>query len=176
VPGKDEIVREGTAGWIVSYGEMLYRALDAVERLKADGIDVGLVNKPTLNVIEEATLARIGAGPFVLVAESQNVKTGLGSRMGTWFLERGLAPRFATLGTWRDGDGGLWEQMTHQGIDSDSIRARAAALARRSRLPLLAQARARIHRPGRSSWACESNHGGGPRFHMVDAAGTIAPD
>ena len=128
-PAKDEIVRDGTAGWIVSYGEVLYRALDAVERLKADGIDVGLVNKPTLNVIDEETLARIGGDGFVLVAESQNVKTGLGSRMGTWFLERGLAPKFATLGTWRDGDGGLWEQMTHQGIDSDSILAKARELA-----------------------------------------------
>jgi len=134
-PCKDEIVREGTAGWIVSYGEVLYRALDAVEQLKAEGIDVGLVNKPTLNVIDEDTLAKIGGvgangkPGFVLVAESQNVKTGLGSRMGTWLLERGLSPKFATLGTWRDGDGGLWEQMTHQGIDSDSILAKARELA-----------------------------------------------
>ena len=29
-PGKDEIIREGSAGYVVSYGELLYRALDAV--------------------------------------------------------------------------------------------------------------------------------------------------
>jgi transketolase len=128
-PGKDEVIRDGTAGWIVTYGEMLYRALDAVERLKAEGIDVGLLNKPTLNVIDEDALARIGNSGFVLVAESQNVKTGLGSRMGSWLLERGLAPKYASIGTWRDGDGGLWEQMTHQGIDPDSIVARVRELA-----------------------------------------------
>ncbi|MEO0948136.1 MAG: transketolase, partial [Cyanobacteria bacterium J06641_5] len=41
-PGKDEVVREGTAGYIVSFGDALYRSLDAVERLKQEGIDVGL--------------------------------------------------------------------------------------------------------------------------------------
>ena len=35
VSGKDEVIREGTQGYIVSFGETLYRALDAVERLKA---------------------------------------------------------------------------------------------------------------------------------------------
>jgi len=128
-PGRDDVVREGTAGYVVSYGETLYRALDAVERLRADGLDVGLVNKPTLNVVDESTLARIGKSPFVLVVESQNVKTGLGSRMGTWLLERGLAPKYACLGTWREGGGGLWEQMAHQGIDPDSILAKIRTLA-----------------------------------------------
>jgi transketolase C-terminal domain/subunit len=43
----------------VSCGAALYRALDAVERLKHEGIDVGLLNKPTLNVVDEAMLARV---------------------------------------------------------------------------------------------------------------------
>ncbi len=132
-PGKDELIRDvsdaRSDGWIVSYGEVLYRALDAVERLKAEGLNVGLINKPTLNVIDEEMLARIGKAPFVLVAESQNRDTGLGSKMGTWLLERGLAPKFGKVGTWREGCGGLWEQMTHQGIDSDGILAAAKKLA-----------------------------------------------
>lgn len=52
--GNDEVVRDGTAGYVVSYGESLDRALDAVERLKSEGIDVGLINKATLNVVDEA--------------------------------------------------------------------------------------------------------------------------
>ncbi|MHC4955470.1 MAG: transketolase C-terminal domain-containing protein [Planctomycetota bacterium] len=119
--GKDEIIRDGAAGWVVSYGESLYRSLDAVERLKEQGIDVGLVNKPTLNMVDDATMDRIGGAPFVLVVESQNVKTGLGSRFGTWLLERGHHPKYANLGAWRDGGGGLWQQMAHQGIDPNSI-------------------------------------------------------
>src|SRR4029079_14650942 len=33
-PGKDELIREGNAGYVVSYGEMLFRSLDAVERAR----------------------------------------------------------------------------------------------------------------------------------------------
>ena len=128
VPGKDEIVREGTAGYIVSFGDGLYRALDAVHRLKQEGIDVGLINKPTLNVVDEATIAKIGATPFVLVVEAFNRKTGLGSRFGTWLLERGLTPKYAHLGTHKEGSGGLWEQYPHQGLDPDSIIAKVKEL------------------------------------------------
>lgn len=121
VPGKDEIIRRGSRGYIVSYGEMLYRSLDAVEKLRGAGVDVGLINKPTLNVVDEEAIMRAGETGFVLVVESQNVKTGLGSRYGTWLLERGLTPRYAHLGTHKIGAGGLWEHMAYQGIDSESI-------------------------------------------------------
>ncbi|MCL6434661.1 MAG: transketolase [Leptolyngbyaceae cyanobacterium HOT.MB2.61] len=121
VPGKDEVVREGTAGYIVSFGDALYRALDAVERLKQEGIDVGLINKPTLNVVDEAMMTKLGKAPFVVVVECFNRKTGLGSRFGSWLLERGYTPKFAYLGTHEEGCGGLWEQYPHQGIDPAGI-------------------------------------------------------
>jgi transketolase len=120
-PGKDEVVREGTAGYIVSFGEALYRAVDAVERLKQEGIDVGLINKPTLNIVDEEMMAKVGAAPFVVVVEAFNRRTGLGSRFGTWLLERGLTPKYAHLGTHHEGCGGLWEQYPHQGIDPVGI-------------------------------------------------------
>ncbi len=129
VPGKDEVVREGSAGYVVAYGDMLCRALDAVERARGAGIDVGLINKPTLNVVDEDMMKKIGAAPFVLVAESQNIKTGLGSRFGSWLLERGLSPKFARLGVGKPGHGGLSEHMFHQGIDPDSILAKIKELA-----------------------------------------------
>lgn len=128
VPGKDEIIREGTAGYIVAVGDALYRALDAVERLKQEGIDVGLVNKPTLNVVDEDMMATIGKSPFVLIVEAFNRKTGLGSRFGSWLLERGYAPKFAYLGTHEEGCGGLWEQFPHQGLDPASIMTKVKAL------------------------------------------------
>ncbi len=120
-PGKDDVVREGKAGYIVAFGDAVYRALDAVERLKQEGIDVGLINKGTLNVVDEATIAMIGKSPFVITVEPFNKRTGLGSRFGTWLLERGLTPKFATLATHEEGCGGLWEQYPHQGIDPVGI-------------------------------------------------------
>jgi transketolase len=128
VSGKDEVIREGTQGYVVSFGECLYRALDAVERLKKEGIDVGLINKPTLNVVDEDMMAKLGASPLVLVVEAFNQKTGLGSRFGTWLLERGFTPKFAHLGTHIEGCGGLWEQFPHQGIDPAGIMAKVKEL------------------------------------------------
>ena len=52
-PGKDETIVEGTAGYVVSFGEMLYRSWDAVLRCRQDGLDVGLINKSTLNIVDE---------------------------------------------------------------------------------------------------------------------------
>jgi transketolase len=130
VPGKDEVVREGTQGDIVSFGEALYRSLDAVERLKQEGLDIGLINKPTLNVVDEEMMAKIGKAPFVLVVESFNRRTGLGSRMGSWLLERGYTPKYAYLGTHEEGCGGLWEQFPHQGIDPVGISKKVKELTR----------------------------------------------
>lgn len=128
VSGKDDVIREGSAGYIVAFGDAVYRALDAVERLKQEGIDVGLINKGTLNVVDEETLAKIGQSPFVITVEPFNKRTGLGSRFGTWLLERGLTPKFASLATHEEGCGGLWEQYPHQGIDPTGIINKVKAL------------------------------------------------
>ncbi len=130
VPGKDEVIREGKAGYVVSYGDLLYRALDAVERAREAGIDVGLINKPTLNVVDEASMAKLGKAPFVLLVEGQNFVSGLGARFGTWLLERGFAPKYVRLGVTKPGQGGLGEHIPYQGIDPDSILAKIKSLAK----------------------------------------------
>lgn len=127
-PGRDEVVREGDAGTIISFGDCLYRALDAVERLRQEGTAVRLINKASLNVVDETMMETIGTSPFVLVVEAFNRRTGLGSRFGTWLLERGYHPKYAHLGTWREGCGGLWEQAPHQGIDSEGILAHVRSM------------------------------------------------
>lgn len=129
VPGKEEIVRKGTAGYIVTYGDMLYRSLDAVERLRKSGLDVGLINKPTLNVVDEEAIKQYGSSPFVLVVESIAQKTGLGSRIGTHLLERNLTPKFKSIGAVKEGSGGLFEQINAQGLGPDDIVAAVKSLA-----------------------------------------------
>lgn len=123
VTGRDELIREGADGYIVTFGETVYRALDAVIKLKAQGLHIGLINKATLNVYDDAMMTKLAAAPMVLVAESFNVNTGLGSRFGTELLKRGFKGRYNNIGTHREGSGGLWQQMGHQGIDTDGIQA-----------------------------------------------------
>ena len=125
-PGRDEVVRDASSdgGFVISFGDTLYRSLDAVERLRSEGVDVGLINKSTLNVIDEGMMEKIGSSKWVLVAESLNQRTGLGSRFGSWLLQRGYNPRFDHIGTHREGCGGLWQQMGHQGLDAEQLLAK----------------------------------------------------
>jgi len=64
--------------------------VDAVTRLQESGVKVGLINKPTLNVNDPATMKMLKDVPFVLVAECFNVRTGVGSRFGTDLLMAAL--------------------------------------------------------------------------------------
>ena len=109
----------------INFKEYIKEYKNAVEELKKEGISLGLVNKPVLNVADEDMLARLGKSPLVLVVESQNTKTGLGSRFGTWLLERGYTPKYGYMGSWKEGAGGISEQIPHQGLGPDGIRARA---------------------------------------------------
>jgi transketolase C-terminal domain/subunit/transketolase N-terminal domain/subunit len=128
VPGKDETIREGEDGTIVSYGEMLYRCLDVVDRLRSEGVRVGLVNKPTLNVVDNDMMKKVAEGSFIMVVESQNCKSGLGSRFGTWLLERGYHAAYAHLGVSKEGHGGLSEQIPYQGLSPADIRKKVRAM------------------------------------------------
>ena len=129
-PGKDSIVRAAPSGggYIVAVGETVYRALDALITLAEQGVGVGLVNKSTLNVIDREMMARLASAPFVLVTEGWNVRTGLGSRFGSELLRAGFKGRYEHLGTHREGCGGLWQQMGHQGLDPAGIARAVRAL------------------------------------------------
>jgi transketolase C-terminal domain/subunit len=124
------MVREAKAGggYVVATGESVYRALDAVISLQESGVPVGLVNKPTLNVVDHAMMETLAAAPYVLVVEAWNVKTGLGSRFGSYLLQAGFKGKFNHIGTHLEGSGGLWQQMGYQGLDSNGIQAAIKSL------------------------------------------------
>ena len=123
VPGKDDVIRRAPegGGYVVSFGETAYRALDAVISLQEAGVKVGLINKATLNVTDTETMKLLAAAPWVLVAEGFNVKTGLGARFGSQLLKAGFRGRYDHIGTHKEGCGGLWQQMGYQGLDPAGI-------------------------------------------------------
>ena len=121
-PGKDYVVRESNGGgYIVSFGETVYRSLDAVITLQKEGMKVGLINKPTLNVVDHEMMKTLAAAPWVLVAEGFNIKTGLGSRFGSYLLQAGFKGKYNHIGVHKEGAGGLWQQMGYQGLDPEGI-------------------------------------------------------
>jgi transketolase len=129
-PGVDDLIRETKdgGGYVVSFGEAVYRALDAVIGLRETGVDVGLVNKATLNVVDDAMMKKLAKAPWVLVVEGWNVKTGLGTRFADYLLRYGFQGRYDHIGTHLEGSGGLWQQMGHQGLDPEGIKAAISRL------------------------------------------------
>ncbi|MEM9419492.1 MAG: transketolase, partial [Planctomycetota bacterium] len=65
--------------------------------------------------------AKLAAAPAVMVAESFNVTTGLGSKFGSELLKRGFAGQYTHIGTNKEGSGGLWRQMPYQGLGPEGI-------------------------------------------------------
>jgi transketolase C-terminal domain/subunit len=128
--GKDYIVREAPegGGYVVATGETVYRALDAVISLQEQGLKVGLINKPSLNVVDGDMMRKLSIVPFVLVAEGWNVKTGLGSRFGSYLLQSGFKGKYNHVGTNKEGSGGQWQQMGYQGLDPQGIATAIKAL------------------------------------------------
>jgi transketolase len=122
-PGKDDIIRKAPAGggYVLSFGDTLYRSLDAVIRLQESGVKIGLINKPTLNVNDPVTMKLLTDVPFVLVVECFNVRTGVGSKFGTDLLVAGYKGKYNHLGTHKEGPGGTWQQVGYQGMEPDGI-------------------------------------------------------
>ncbi|MCK5118083.1 MAG: transketolase, partial [Candidatus Latescibacteria bacterium] len=95
--GKADRVREGKDAAVISMGGMLYRALEAAERLAEKGFSVKVLNlcclsAPDVEAIREA--ARTGV---VITYEDHNIHTGLGSIVASVIAEEGLRTRFKRM-------------------------------------------------------------------------------
>jgi transketolase len=97
--GTAQVVREGRDGWILASGVMVTLALEALEALAEQGLQVGLVNVTTLKPLDVALVRRLAAGGKpLLVAENHSILGGLGSAVAEVIAEGGIATRFARLG------------------------------------------------------------------------------
>jgi len=98
--GKARPLVEGTDALIITTGISLRVARPALDSLRAEGVDVGLLHVPTVKPLdEEAILARAGAARSVVVVEEHTTVGGLGSAVASLLLERSNPPpRFRMIG------------------------------------------------------------------------------
>lgn len=98
--GRAQTIREGRDVLVIASGFMTMRALDAAERLAADGIDVGVLHSPTIKPLDTDTiLAEAGkGGRLVVTAENHTVVGGLGEAVARTLLTNGVSPRFRMIG------------------------------------------------------------------------------
>jgi len=97
--GRGCVVRAGSHGTVVSYGLALARVLAAADLLSAEGLEVEVLDMPTIKPLDEGLLFESARKTgVVLTVEEHSIIGGLGSAVSECLLEAGLAPRFRRLG------------------------------------------------------------------------------
>jgi pyruvate/2-oxoglutarate/acetoin dehydrogenase E1 component len=89
--GKADIKRLGTDATVVTVGSMVHRALDAAERLAADGIDLEVVDLRTISPLDRDTVLESVAKTHRLVIAHDAVKPfGFGAEIAAIVAEEAL--------------------------------------------------------------------------------------
>ncbi len=120
--GKADLVREGDAGAIISYGSMLWRALDAWDMLAEEGMYLQVWNFPTPKKLDETALRKAASTGLIIVYEDHNVNTGLGTIVSSKLLEMNLCPKVIKMGvTGYAPSGKPGDILKLMGIDEESL-------------------------------------------------------
>ena len=97
--GKAKMLRDGGDALLISTGFMTMRALEAVEKLRSDNLDVAVLHVPTIKPLDEQTILREAgrSGRLVIVAENHAAIGGLGEAVATLLLRSGVTPVFKQI-------------------------------------------------------------------------------
>lgn len=120
--GKSDLLRDGTDGAILCCGHMVYRAIEAWEKLKAKGISVKIFNVSAPLAIDKATIEEASKTGLVVTYEDHHWRSGLGSIVAEKMLEFGCVSKFVKLGVHRYGDSGTAEEVISlMGLSPDNL-------------------------------------------------------
>jgi transketolase len=97
--GKAKLLRDGRDALVISSGFMTMRALETVEKLRADSVDVAVLHVPTIKPLDEEAIVREASrtGRLVIVAENHSTIGGLGEAVAGVLLRAGVAPAFRQI-------------------------------------------------------------------------------
>jgi transketolase len=127
--GRMETVRTGERLALVAAGNMMPNALDAWNRLAAQGIRVALVSVSDWSDLHPDDLAMLADFEHVIVLEDHNVKTGLGTAIASAMMVRGYFTKFTKLGVTEYAASGKPDDLYRMlGLDGDSVATRIREL------------------------------------------------
>ena len=97
--GKAEILKEGKDALIISAGQLLNDALDAAERLEAEGISTEVVDLVSIKPLDAETVLKEVAGKkAVITVDNHNIIGGIGSAVSEVLAENGVSVPFKRVG------------------------------------------------------------------------------
>ncbi len=99
--GKMDVLREGHHVTVLSYGNMLHRAVKASDLLRAEGVEVRVVNVPCVLEPDVEAIARWGEEGPIVVYEDHHISSGLGTIVADRLMELGRFVRLVKMGVRR---------------------------------------------------------------------------
>jgi transketolase len=120
--GQADLVRNGKDGAIITNGGMVYRAVQAWEKLKEKGIEVQVLNISCLTDPDIDAILSAAQTGTIITYEDHHIQTGLGSLIANILAEHSLSVRFRKMGINRYGSSGKPDDLYRmQKLDVDSL-------------------------------------------------------
>ena len=120
--GKADLIRDGKHAAVITTGGMVYRAVQACEKLREKGVEVQVLNISCLSDLDIEAILKAAKTGTIITYEDHHVQTGLGSLIGNVLAEHGLAIRLRKMGITQYGSSGKPDDLYRmQGLDVQSL-------------------------------------------------------
>ena len=115
-------LRDGDDGTIITCGTMAHRAVQASDILRSKGRGVGVLNLSCPHTLNGESLRAAAGTPLIVTYEDHNVRSGIGSIVGTYLAEAGGSCKFMRMGIDQYGSSGAPEELyKRQSLDVESV-------------------------------------------------------
>ncbi len=120
--GQADLIRNGKDGAILTNGGMVYRAVQAWQKLREKGVEVQVLNISCLSDLDIEAILRAAKTGKIITYEDHHIHTGLGSLIANVLAEHSLSVRFRKMGITQYGSSGKPEDLYRmQGLDVESL-------------------------------------------------------
>jgi len=120
--GQADLIRNGKDGAIITTGGMVYRAIQAWQKLREKAVEVQVLNVSCLSDLDIESILRAAKTGTVITYEDHHIQTGLGSLIGNVLAEHGLSIHFRKMGISQYASSGKPDDLYRmQGLDVDSL-------------------------------------------------------
>jgi transketolase len=123
--GGSNTLREGRHATVLAIGNLVAASLEALESLKADGIELGVVDMYSIAPLDRDAIRRAARQGMVITAEEHNVSSGFGSAVAEVMAEEALGARLVRIGMPDQYSllGPPTHLYKHYGLDADGVAA-----------------------------------------------------
>ena len=120
--GHADLVREGKDAAILTTGGMVYRAIQACEKLRENGVEVQVFNISCLSDLDGEAILKAAETGVIITYEDHHIQTGLGSLVANFLAGQSSRIRFRKLGVTQYGSSGKPDDLYRmQGLDVEGL-------------------------------------------------------